>query len=191
MAHPERMKGYIDEGMKKLWVQMGNAVDTEEEVSKGVVFDLMLGIRGADATQEVRLAEIRQLIYRLKFEMSFNIIKVTMDGYQSADTIQELNERGIPTELLSVDRTPDPYESLVDLAYQGLAKAYPHVVALRELDEVDNDGKTGKIDHPALSLVRMAEEGFEKGSKDVSDAMAGASYTCIRDIPLDSGVFFG
>jgi hypothetical protein len=191
MAHPMRMKGYIDEAMKKLWIQMGHVAPDAEEISKGVIFDLLLAIRGPDASQEVRLAEVRQLIYRLKFKLGFNIIKVTMDGYQSADTIQELESRGIPTELLSVDRTSDPYESLVDLAYQGLAKAYPHLVALRELDEVDNDEKTGKIDHPKLSLARMAEEGFDKGSKDVSDSMAGAAYTCIKDIPMDSGIFFG
>lgn len=191
MAHPMNMKGFIDKAMKKLWIQMGHVAPDAKEISKGVIFDLLLAIRGPDASQEVRLAEVRQLIYRLKFEMGFNIIKVTMDGYQSVDTIQELEQRGIPTELLSVDRTSDPYESLVDLAYQGLAKAYPHLVALRELDEVDNDEKTGKINHPKLSLIRMAEEGFEKGSKDVSDAMAGTAYTCIKDIPLDPGIFFG
>ena len=191
MAHPEKMKGYADKELRKLWVEMGMVPPDEDEIAKGVVFDLLLAIRGSDPTQEARMSDVRQLIYTLKFKMGFNIIKVTMDGYQSAEAIQELNLRGIDTELLSVDRTPDPYETLVDLSYQGLAKAYPHVVASRELDEVDNDDKTGKIDHPKISLVRMTTEGFDKGSKDVSDAMAASAFSCIKDIPLDPGVFFG
>jgi hypothetical protein len=41
---------------------------------------------------------------------------------------------------------------------------YPYPTAMKELRQLEHDRAKGKIDHP------------EKGSKDISDAMAGVAY---------------
>ena len=47
------------------------------------------------------------------------------------------------------------------------------------------------VDHPEKSWDRDVTEGVDKGSKDVSDSIVGASKNAHEKIPVESGVFFG
>ena len=69
----------------------------------------------------------------------------------------------------------------------GLFKCYKNPILVRELEELiyvpDAKGryKRRKIDHPKYSIRRRHMEGIKKGSKDVSDGVAGATFKCIDD----------
>lgn len=128
----------------------------------------------APAGREIFIGDIRRIIYDMKSEYGFNVKKVTMDGFQSTDTRQQLEKRRFESEVVSVDKTILPYHDLREAIYENRIALPPYQVQmrpgeppteilLRELTElVDNDDK---IDHPA------------DGSKDVADAVAGVCYT--------------
>lgn len=153
----------------------------------GAVVDLALQIK-APPGGEVLFEEIRRFIKYLKTEHKFPIRLVTFDGWQSVDSIQQLRRAGVNAEEYSVDRTTDAYETLKTVIYEGLFKSYPHRIAVRELEDLivvdlgrkDTSVVRYKVDHPAKSSSRMDEDGSDKGSKDVADAIAGCVYHCIK-----------
>ena len=121
---------------------------------------------------EVRFSDVRRRVIQLQ-SAGFEIGKVTIDGWQSIDTMQTLNDLGIPCEMLSIDKTVEPYESLKEGIYEERAKIPSHEVASNEIKQlIVIKGK--KIDHP------------KGGSKDCSDALAGVFYSIAKDYGIDS-----
>jgi hypothetical protein len=137
-----------------------------KERSKKVEVDLAERI-GAGPTGEIRFSDVREKIYALK-AMGFTIRLVTFDGFNSADAIQILRSKGIRSELLSVDRIMEPYDTLKELIYDLRIKCHKMPKLKEELSRLEQT-KAAKIDHP------------EGGSKDVSDAVCGAVYNVIKN----------
>lgn len=138
------------------------------EMRKKIVIDLAERI-GAGPSGEVEFEGIRRKIYALK-KAGFNIKRVSLDGYQSADTFQILKGKGIKAEYLSVDRTIEPYQTFKDLIYTGGVTCHKMPKLLEELCRLEITKNT-KIDHPP------------GGSKDVSDAVCGAVYQSAINAP--------
>jgi hypothetical protein len=109
---------------------------------------------------EIPIWKIRELVYRL-LELGVNVRWVSFDGYQSADSIQILRQKGLTTGLRSLDRTPEGYELLKTAIYDGRVELPTHTKLYEELRMLERDMKTGKLDHPP------------HGSKDIADALAG------------------
>lgn len=144
----------------------------------GAVIDLVLQIK-APASGEVLFEEIRQFIERLRRAENFPIYKVTYDGWQSMDSIQQLKKSGVNAEELSVDRTIHPYNTLKNVIYEGIFRCYNHPILIRELEELILT-PVGKVDHPDYSTARyIKEDRVNAGSKDVADAVAGCVSLCI------------
>lgn len=178
---------YSDTG-DALGIAMGHVRELKEiddELRPVIVFDFIARLRPTPGTELV-LADIRQIIYDLKNNFRFRIKKVTLDGFQSTDTIQQLNKKRIPTDYLSVDRNLVPYQDLRDALYEERIE-FPRFmipmrhgdtklvnIAYQELTTLIDNGK--KIDHP------------EGGSKDVADAMAGVCATLMEDRQYRRGV---
>jgi len=110
--------------------------------------------------------------------MGFDITSCTFDGYQSIYLQQLLIQHGIQSDIVSVDRSRKPYDTLKGLLYQGKVKLYNYLVVLRELKELVID-ESGKVNHPKESPQRLKEEGIKAGSKDVADSLAGAIYAAV------------
>ena len=136
-----------------------------------IVVDLLLRVV-PPVGGEIDLAALRRLLYELTAH-GYSISKVTMDQFQSADAIQTLNRRGYNAELLSVDLTTDPYESLKQALYEGRVWFYEYEPLISELKtlqrNITKSGRRVKIDHPP------------KGSKDVADALAGVVFSLTQD----------
>jgi len=140
----------------------------------GYYVDLIVQLRPKD--HEINFEDIRKFIFTLQ-DKGYPLGKVTLDGYESTDFLQILDRRGIPCELVSVDRTMKPYTTLKDVLYQELVSTYYNPILVRELTEllvIQN-----KVDHPRESLQRLQEEGTKLGSKDLSDALAGSIYQAV------------
>ena len=116
---------------------------------------------------EIEITNIRRMVYELR-DRGFKIKKVTLDGWQSVETIQNLNKMGITCELLSIDRTTGPYEALKDCLYQKRLDYPDYQVFIKECIQLEiyND----KIDHPP------------KGSKDCADAVAGVVFNLVSEV---------
>jgi len=115
---------------------------------------------------EIVLGDLRHLVYDLSAH-GFMVTRVSLDSWQSSDTIQQLKQRGYRAEVVSVDLTPDPYDNLKTALYEDRVVLYNYPPLRKELETLQEDrrGRRRKIDHPPA------------GSKDVADALAGCLYT--------------
>jgi hypothetical protein len=171
---------YSSEG-DALGLAMGHVaevVEWEGELKPYIVFDFLLRIKAAPGT-EILLQDVRRIIYHVRDDFGFKIACVSMDGFQSTETKQQLRKRKFRTEYVSVDRSKLPYEDLRDALYEDRIEFPPYItyaqkgsderlqIAVKELSELEEDDK--KVDHPA------------NGSKDVADAMAGVVYRLMGD----------
>lgn len=159
--------GYID-GYKKMKREFFNnetqQLETFEEKLPICVIELILEIRPEKEFGEVEIARVRQLIYQ-SIKRGYKIRRSSADGFQSKDMEQQLKRNGIKAEYISMDRTPEPYETFRTALYDGRIKCVYHPKLEIELNDLERDySKGGKIDHPAFS------------SKDVADAVASVVY---------------
>lgn len=135
---------------------------TEMEVLPKIVFDFTLEVRPPRGG-EIELENIRTLLYGLR-EGGVPVKWVTMDSFQSKDTLQILARKGFVVGEQSVDLKTTPYEVAKQALYDERVMAPEDDHAKTEWVRLERNTQTQKIDHP------------EKGSKDVSDAMAGVIY---------------
>lgn len=119
---------------------------------------------------EIVLADIRHLIYDLTAH-GYLINIVSLDSWQSADSIQTLKSQGYNAELVSMDTTPDAYDNIKMAFYEDRVIMYNYPPVIDELIALQEDrtGRKRKIDHPP------------NGSKDCSDALAGCCFTLSRN----------
>lgn len=159
-------------------------VDIDGEKKPYIIFDLLARIRAAPGT-EIMLSEIRHFLYYVRDDLKFKIKTVTLDGFQSTDTMQQLRKRRFFVDYVSVDKDLLPYYDLREAIYERRVEFPKYItywkagdtekveIAVKELMELEDNGK--KIDHP------------EGGSKDVADAMAGVTYTLMGDRSFRKG----
>jgi hypothetical protein len=135
--------------------------------------DFVLQIRAAPGS-EIDISAIREFFLYLR-RNGFRFAKITYDGFQSASSIQDLNKAGLTAEKHSVDLKTDSYDTLRDLLMEERINMYRYEPFIEEVGQLQRIIKSGamrqrvKIDHPP------------DGSKDVSDAIAGAVFKCIED----------
>jgi len=148
----------------------------EVEIMPIIQYDCLLEIRPPRGG-EIEFDHVRRLMYRLR-DLGLPIKWATFDSFQSTDTIQMLRQRGFITGLLSMDTDTLAYDVTKQALYDRRIVAPEHAKAQGEIVRLERDPKTKKIDHPA------------RGSKDVSDAMAGVCYglTMRRDVWRQHGI---
>jgi hypothetical protein len=120
---------------------------------------------------EIRIEAIRKLIYAMRDHSGINISWVSFDQYQSADARQQLRAQGFWTQVISVDRTTEPYDMLKSTIYDGRLIAPPHTKCQHELLRLTRDTANPtrpKIDHQP------------GGSKDCADALCGVVWSVTR-----------
>lgn len=153
------------------------------ELAPIIEMDLLLRIIPPPG-DEIDIATVRSILYQYA-DHGFNVRFVSCDQYQSADTLQQMRKRGIEAEVVSMDRTPEPYEVTKNCIYEARLKAPNHPRCIRELSQLQrvprksgNRGGYGyKIDHPAI-----APDG-SPGSKDVADALGAVVFNLIQRAP--------
>lgn len=129
---------------------------------------------------EILFYKVREVIYALK-KMGMNIRWVTLDSFQSTDTLQLLRQAGFTVGYQSMDTSTAPYDFVKAALYDGRLSIPSHKKLEYELASLEKDTKKNKIDHPAHS------------SKDISDALAGVVYglTMRRDSWASHGIPLG
>lgn len=163
----------------------------ESMVVKDVEVDFYIRLTAGPRGEPVDFKKVRQFIDWLR-RVGFWVRKVTADGWQSLETLQRLRDKGFIAESLSLDRTNKPYvlvrqvfnEGRMFIPYpQGYTperwgssdEALKRTVLFQELISLEENVDKGKVDHRDKNL-----DGTQ-GSKDVSDAVVGAAYTCLLD----------
>lgn len=113
---------------------------------------------------EIDLGMVRSLVYSFT-RHGFSISCITMDQFNSADSLQKFTKKGYTAEKLSVDKPMDAYDMLKSAIYEGRIHFYEYPPLLDELKTIQKDNVRNKVDHPRGK------------SKDVSDALAGITNT--------------
>jgi len=123
---------------------------------------------------EIIFERVREIVYELT-ERDFDIGIITLDRYESVDTIQQLQAKGYRVENYSLDRTIEGYHTLKYAMIDNNIKIEPHPILIKELKELMLiNGR--KIDHGPT------------GSKDVADALAGMVVNVLK-LPRKEYVF--
>jgi hypothetical protein len=152
-------------------VPRGSNEEQHQEVRPVIRVALLLRVE-APPHGEILAPTLRGIIYELhKLGMEFG--KITYDTWGSHESIQILQSEGYPAETLSLDADTKAYDTLKETIYDGRLLAYnvPRSISGRmsleeELLGLQYDVKRNKIDHRP------------NGSKDLTDALAGAVYHC-------------
>lgn len=113
---------------------------------------------GEKPSREIQIRWARMLAFEL-IKRGFVLASFTFDGFQSTDTIQILNSKGIESDRVSTDRDPDIWKTIKDVASDNRLRMPFEQLLMNELEALSRvDG--GKVDHPP------------GGSKDLADAFA-------------------
>ncbi len=107
-----------------------------------------------------------------------NVKWVTLDSYQSVDTLQMLRRKGYKTGIQSMDINTIPYDITKRVLMDERMNAPEHVKCHEEIISLEKDVKANKIDHTP------------QGSKDISDSLAGVVFglTMRREIWVNYGI---
>lgn len=127
---------------------------------------------GENVPREVQIRWYRKLVWEL-IRRGFTVTTVTFDRFQSADTMQILQSRGIESKRLSTDTNNAAWETLRDVMYDGRLEAY-HVPTTLENGEVGNGSKVVRELRELSYLPNGRADHRPDGSKDEADALAGA-----------------
>lgn len=163
-------------GHVEKFVEIKRGTDQYEILPK-IVIDLVLQIPPPQGG-EILFYRIRELIYTFKDKFRMPIMWVTLDSFQSKDTMQLLRQRGFTSGLQSMDTTNDPYVFLKGAFYDDRIDVPACNRLQLECAALEKDTRTNKIDHPA------------GGSKDISDALAGVVFglTMRREVWAHFGI---
>lgn len=182
---PRRRAMHLDYAVSGDGDALGIAMGHIEEIIKignekrpYIVFDFIGRIK-ARSGSEILLSDVRRMVYELRDDRGFRLKGITIDGYQSTDSLQQFRKARFEADYLSVDKSTLPYEDLREAIYDRRLEFPPYLtyltpasterveIAVQELLGLQFDGR--KVDHPA------------NGSKDVSDAMAGVVFKLMGD----------
>ena len=159
-------------GTKKVDGVINDAGEPFSEHRSVVEFDFILSITPG-ASKPISLEKIQKFFFWLRDYCSYSFGVISYDQFQSAMTMQMMESRNFVTANLSVDRTKRPYYAFRDAVAEHRVIAYKHYTLLRELEEL-HDGQD-KVDHP------------DTGSKDVADAVCGATFNALMSKDASAG----
>ena len=117
---------------------------------------------GPDEETEIDIASVRNWVMRLKTDYGYPIRVVTFDSWNSLESRQQMKAAGMPTGLLSVDKTSGPMKQFRDALYDERLALPDSDLLHTEMRELEYDKKKDKVDHPP------------SGSKDCVDGVCGA-----------------
>ena len=131
-------------GLKETQQYNGSYEFTSTEMTYKHIFSVDIQ---APQGSEISFEKTRNFIYYLKAS-GFNIVGVSLDGFQSADMKQMLIAQGYDATIISLDKTPQGYLALRSAMNDGRIGLIQIDLLETELIQLQRDVQTGKIDHP-------------------------------------------
>jgi hypothetical protein len=126
----------------------------------------------AKTGSEIKFDEVRNFAFDLS--KRFPIAMISLDRWQSVDTINIFKSRGIYAEMHSVSKID--YDTLSSTIYDGRLEAY--------FDELLVEGELLK-----LQLINGKKiDHVKAGYKDGADALAGAVWNCVDHTPIEQEI---
>lgn len=203
LRHPERPRFiHIDQsyrtdstGIASVYIE--DVIEDEDGVKKPVfATDFIIRINPPKPPKKIAIYKIRNFVVWLGTSFGMKIGKVTYDIFNSEESRQILEEMGFNVGYQSVDKTDKAYLDLVEIMYEGRFKTYDYPIFRYELFNLVHYRDKRKVDHLKTIAVDQslgagsgeayAGKGTGIGSKDSSDAVAGAVFNALQFSISDS-----
>ena len=139
---------------------------------------------------ELSMIKVKDFIHYLKYDLGWNIVGVSCDGYQSLMLLQSLKLDGFNAKEVSMDILKNKecvgYTSFRNILIEQRIKLLKLKTLIKEITNLEKNETTGKVDHPRQT-VKVLEDGTKVKSvgKDLSDSLGGACYNAILSVNLD------
>ena len=158
-----------------------------DELAKDLIYVVDFVVPVHPFGGRINLEAIKEFVLDLSAKGNFPIAGLSFDTFQSEANIQALERAGFETEIISVDKSLDPYMYLAQQIEQGNLKMGRNIFFknnLKSLRIVPRDSGSFKVDHTlgdTPSPGGGADDVWETSlmginAKDVSDAVCGAVY---------------
>ncbi len=144
------------------WVEVvrrGDGGAKYVDVAPYYVVDVMMQIIPPPGEQ-IYMPDLRQLIYQM-MDKGYKFLGYSSDTFMYVEMHQQLRRKGIKPQIISMDRTTEPYDELKSAFYENRIEIYDYKPFIDEFKKLEYDRVVGKIDHATGE------------SKDVSDSVAG------------------
>lgn len=106
---------------------------------------------------ELSMIKVKDFIHYLKYELGWNIVGVSCDGYQSLMLLQSLKLDGFNTKEVSMDILKNKecvgYTTFRNVLLEQRIKLIKLHTLLKEITNLEKNETTGKVDHPRQCLV--------------------------------------
>jgi hypothetical protein len=147
--------------------QVERLIGTEVVIEKMPIIAIrwMIALQ-APRDREVQLSMGRSLVWQ-SMQYGHRIRYGSCDSYQSVETLQKFEAKGIDAKTLSVE-SEDSYLALRDAFNDGRIICPHSELLMYELTHLEHDKRAGRVDHPEHG---MGVNGV--GSKDLADAVCG------------------
>lgn len=154
------------EKIEKFDLQSNKTIKTYQTIYKHI-FNIEIQ---CPKNSEISFQKTRNFIMYLR-QNGFNICGITLDGFQSADTIQLLKLNDFENvDRLHFEKTPEIYLTFRNALIEKRIKLLNIKILEKEMLQVERNNQTGKFSHP---------ENTGEGHGDGCDACAGALYNAI------------
>lgn len=161
-------------GISGVWVSGSKEVQSIDEsgtlVSQPTFTHVFSVALEAPKGDKIPYSKILAFICWLR-KQGFNITGISRDQFQSEYMAQLLEEQGFTVSKLSLDRSPQGYDTLKSVLLEQRIDMLDNQLLQNELIMLQRDSMTGKLDHPA------------NGAKDTSDSFAGAVWNATINNP--------
>lgn len=106
---------------------------------------------------ELSMIKVKDFIHYLKYELGWNIVGVSCDGYQSLMLLQSLKLDGFNTKEVSMDILKNKecigYTTFRNVLLEQRIKLIKLHTLLKEITNLEKNETTGKVDHPKQCLI--------------------------------------
>lgn len=141
---------------------------------------------------ELSMIKVKDFLHYLKFELGWNIVGVSCDGYQSLMLLQSLKIDGFDAKEISMDIVSTKTKECVGYTIFRNTLVEQRIKLLnlyeltREITNLEKNETTGKVDHPK-QVTKVLEDGTKVKSvgKDISDSLGGAIYNATISVDLN------
>lgn len=107
------------------------------------------------APLKIKLSKIRDFILYLHKDVGVNIVKVTMDQFQSQDSLQLMADEGLNTGRQSIDKSDSTYLSWIGLLVDQAVHHYRYMVLEDEAFAAVHYIRKHKVDHPKKGNINI------------------------------------
>lgn len=144
-----------------------------------------IGIQ-APPNSEIYFQKTRDFIHYLKYDLGWNIVGVSFDGYNSVDMRQQMELDGFKATIISLDRDDKGYNTFRNALAEKRIGMIDCNELTKEITALERNAHTGKIDHPAQSVRKDSEGRIIKSvGKDEADSLCGAVYNASISVNVD------